>query len=194
MSSEEFGWAYDLSLPPVEKLVLLILANNSFEFVARTPFSNLEQRAGISLEKCRKVLSRLEKRGVVFSITEMSTDHGGLTVELYLKDAPLPPPAPKISKRKVADDGVVYVIRDGAGRCKIGISTNVEKRLISLKTSNAEELVISASFAVKSKNMRAIERAAHQHFREMRIRGEWFAVTDNEAIAFLKTLIVEAAP
>lgn len=71
--------------------------------------------------------------------------------------------------------GYVYFIRDGLGNIKIGVTDNVEKRLKSLQTANANRLEYHSGFRVKNiKDAMFIEKTLHELFKRDRIRGEWF--------------------
>lgn len=86
------------------------------------------------------------------------------------RPAPAPPPVPKEVQR-----GFVYVIQAvGTGMVKIGYTTDVAKRLASLQTGSAHELVLVDQWG----GTEAKERELHERFAEHRIRGEWF----NDAI------------
>ena len=83
--------------------------------------------------------------------------------------------------------GSVYVISDGANARKIGVARNVKSRLSSLQTGVYHKLLIEASYP--SDDALMVERVAHHLLREKRIRGEWFDVTDKEAISAVQQAI-----
>ena len=76
--------------------------------------------------------------------------------------------------------GVVYVMRDAEGLCKIGFSTNLPRRIVDLQRGlwggsrpiclmRAVQLPTSAVWAVESRVRRALKSRRHH--------GEWFCVT-----------------
>jgi hypothetical protein len=71
---------------------------------------------------------------------------------------------------------------------KIGMSGNVEERLRDIRTSLPFEPVLLASFEGTSKD----ERAAHNRFAELRIKGEWFRRSP-ELMAYIAELSVPSA-
>lgn len=75
-----------------------------------------------------------------------------------------------------------YFIRAGAeGPVKIGIAANPHERLRGLQTAHYEDLRII-------RLMRGnVEAALHYHFREQRIRGEWFTF-DNRMLTIRTSL------
>ena len=70
----------------------------------------------------------------------------------------------------IVDAGVeVYFIKDSE-YIKIGISTDVEKRLYGINTDNPHDIELLASFP----GSRKIEKALHAAFGFCRLRNEWF--------------------
>lgn len=74
--------------------------------------------------------------------------------------------------------GFVYFVkpkfRDGP--IKIGSTVELGHRIEGLQTSHFEELEIIG--AIESADYKAIERELHRRFSPWRVRGEWFASTD----------------
>src|SRR5688572_18714460 len=73
--------------------------------------------------------------------------------------------------------GYVYIIRLGR-HCKIGITKNMRRRMISIQGSNPEHLEIVHT--IPTNNMRRAERQIHEQFASRRIRGEWFDLSDDD--------------
>jgi len=65
----------------------------------------------------------------------------------------------------------IYVVRCGY-RVKIGYTANLNQRMHSLGTANHRPIELLASWA----GDKADEKALHQRFAELRVRGEWFAL------------------
>lgn len=63
----------------------------------------------------------------------------------------------------------IYFITAGS-YVKIGTSCNVEERLASIRTSNAEDARLAESFLGGHK----LEKALHALFKSHHVRGEWF--------------------
>lgn len=74
--------------------------------------------------------------------------------------------------------GYVYLMRSTGGEYKIGCSVSPERRLSSLKTGIPFDIELVYMFKVM--NMRATEKLLHFRYAEKRIRGEWFALSDND--------------
>lgn len=74
--------------------------------------------------------------------------------------------------------GFVYFITDGAA-IKIGVATNIEKRLSSLQIGNCRELSLKYAIPFKSREAAVCAEARlHGLYREWRLRGEWFNLLD----------------
>lgn len=70
---------------------------------------------------------------------------------------------------------MVYLIQAvGGGPVKIGHSTyrGVDRRIQQIQTGNPEQLVVRALFD----GGLWLEQALHEHFAELRLTGEWFAL------------------
>lgn len=72
-----------------------------------------------------------------------------------------------------SDEEKVYLITDGK-HVKIGVAKNVVRRLIQLQTGSPKKLRIMHSFAAGFE----CEDTLHKLFSHLRIRGEWFKLTN----------------
>lgn len=83
------------------------------------------------------------------------------------------------TKRKAARESKywLYAITDGQD-VKLGFSSNVQKRLKSLQTSQASELVVLWKFYTGRgrKTASNAEKCLHRFCKEFKIRGEWFSL------------------
>jgi hypothetical protein len=76
----------------------------------------------------------------------------------------------------------IYVVQVG-GRIKIGRTTNVEKRLETLRTGNADQVSLLAA----APGHVSIERLIHDRFAYCRFNGEWYS-PEPELITFIRLL------
>lgn len=77
----------------------------------------------------------------------------------------------------------IYVVTDGRGNIKIGISNNPNKRLSTLQTASPVQLKIYATVRVECSQIHAYERAIHRRLGRNRHIGEWFTMRASEAEA-----------
>lgn len=89
----------------------------------------------------------------------------------------------------MAEPTFVYVISDGAGACKVGVSRSPERRLRQLQSAASRRLHIARS--VPTVSAIAVEAYTHWLLREARLAGEWFRVT--EEAAHVAVVAAEAA-
>ena len=69
----------------------------------------------------------------------------------------------------------IYIIENDGGYIKIGVSTNVEKRLEMLSGSNGGGHKITRSWISPQTWLYTMEKVLHNHFSINRIEGtEWF--------------------
>lgn len=64
---------------------------------------------------------------------------------------------------------------------KIGFSSNVGRRLRSLQTGNSDTLKIHHSVEVPAEQARFVEKTIHHEYNYLRIKGEWFTMTPEQA-------------
>lgn len=75
----------------------------------------------------------------------------------------------------------IYVITTDRGVCKVGISDNPELRLAQLQTG--APYPIRLVYAAVHSDAQRVETVVHHMLRRKLCYGEWFSVTDAEAIA-----------
>jgi hypothetical protein len=91
------------------------------------------------------------------------------------------------------EDGVsyVYVISAGPLLHKVGISADPEGRIYGLRTGSPNEIDLVESHLHPWP--RKVERHAHDILREKQVRGEWFAVSAQEARTAVLAAIARVA-
>lgn len=76
----------------------------------------------------------------------------------------------------------VYFISNGNGAVKIGqTASNINGRLGQLQAASPYDLTVCA--VIDTKFQRRLEHKIHVANKHRRMRGEWFAMTDEEAVA-----------
>jgi hypothetical protein len=79
----------------------------------------------------------------------------------------------------------VYMIQQGSdGPIKIGRARNLSTRFVDLQVASAERLHLRAVFP----GGRALEQQIQNELQAHRLRGEWFAPSDEVRVWFLGTL------
>ncbi len=85
----------------------------------------------------------------------------------------------------------LYVIAASPeGPCKLGRSNDPERRLRQLQTGHSEYLRLYYREAVDASEVSAMERAVHKVIAFKRMKGEWFRITVEDAIAEIKHAIM----
>ena len=79
----------------------------------------------------------------------------------------------------------LYCIADNNGSVKFGFSKDPNRRVRSLQTGSADELVLLETISVPEDSVRQYERLLHSEFAHLRSRGEWFRITPEDAVAYL---------
>ena len=83
--------------------------------------------------------------------------------------------------------GFIYLVHiTGSNFYKIGYTKNIIKRLATLQTANALELVIIERFF--SLNANYLEMQIHKHYESQRVRGEWFQFSKKQVKDFVSVL------
>lgn len=69
---------------------------------------------------------------------------------------------------------LIYIVEDGRGNKKIGMTGNIKQRVNQLKTAIPNR-IISVMISDFMKNSREIERQLHDANKAYRLSGEWFS-------------------
>jgi hypothetical protein len=69
---------------------------------------------------------------------------------------------------------LIYIIEDGHGNKKIGVTENIEKRIRQLKTAISSG-ISKVSVSNLSENALILEKKLHDANNEYRLNGEWFS-------------------
>lgn len=77
----------------------------------------------------------------------------------------------------------IYLIRAYDGKCKIGITKNIDKRIRQLQTGNPEILTIQSQYL--SEIASKIESVLHRMYRHKKISGEWFSLDIDDEVNFI---------
>lgn len=79
----------------------------------------------------------------------------------------------------------VYFASNGKGCVKVGQTTYpLETRLAQLQAGSPYKLYVCAS--ITTDDRKAVEKRIHQSLKSSRLHGEWFSMSDAEAIAIAK--------
>ena len=79
----------------------------------------------------------------------------------------------------------IYLIQSQeSGRYKVGISLNPKKRVKQLQTGSGEELKLIHIF--ESEYPHLVEKGLHRHFKHLHAIGEWYNLSLEEELCFLK--------
>lgn len=87
----------------------------------------------------------------------------------------------------------VYVIKCDAGPIKVGMSDKPQKRLVDLQVACPFELELTHIADCKG-HASEIESAAHHFLSANHLRGEWFSVSVDVAVAAVQRAIDGVAP
>jgi KilA-N domain/Meiotically up-regulated gene 113 len=83
--------------------------------------------------------------------------------------------------------GFIYLVHISESNFyKIGYTKNIIKRLSTLQTANALELVIIERFF--SLNAKYLEMQIHKHYEFQRVRGEWFQFSKEQVKDFVSVI------
>lgn len=90
----------------------------------------------------------------------------------------------------------LYLFRSESGLYKIGISQDVKKRALSIKSSSGFEVEILSVWNTGNRDSRSVERALHDYLKDFRKIGEWFEFRDESVVDifdnFVKTSTTRA--
>lgn len=75
---------------------------------------------------------------------------------------------------------VVYIVGDDQGHYKIGITTDLKRRMIGLQNGNPYKLRVIDQIPPQGYAMRKLESLIHKNLRQHRMMGEWYKVDEAE--------------
>lgn len=90
-----------------------------------------------------------------------------------------------LSDASNSDIGYVYLLFGGDGRFKIGKSIDPAKRLAQFQIGSPD--TVRFEVVIATGRMSELESNLHAQFKDKRIRGEWFMLSD-EDVNFIKSL------
>lgn len=76
----------------------------------------------------------------------------------------------------------IYLIASGRDVIKVGIASDVRKRLRGLQTGAAYALHVMHQIEVDAAHSRTLEKLIHKALKPHHMRGEWFRVAPGKAI------------
>lgn len=83
--------------------------------------------------------------------------------------------------QKLDTEGYVYLVRAENGLVKIGLTKDVRNRMMALQPSSPTPLEVI--HVIQAMNCHRLERHLHKWHRKKRVRGEWFALDDEDIAA-----------
>jgi len=87
------------------------------------------------------------------------------------------------SQQQKYTPGGIYIIASPNGPVKIGVTTNPMRRLAHLQQSTPNKLDLLFYMKCREIHATTAERVVHYLLSAKRLKGEWFAVTPEHAIA-----------
>ncbi len=84
------------------------------------------------------------------------------------------------------DSQKMYIISDGTGFYKIGVSKDVTARIKNLQTANATKFKLVLT--IESVGAANLEKFFHCFFNDKRVEGEWFKLTEEDLLKVGKVL------
>ena len=79
----------------------------------------------------------------------------------------------------------IYLISNNLNQYKIGISKNPKRRIKELQTGNDSNLFIVSQYK-SEKYYKKIETALHNTYKYCNLLNEWFELSIEEAMGFIK--------
>ena len=85
----------------------------------------------------------------------------------------------------------LYAIKDlVTGLIKLGYSSDPRSRLRELQTGSSSPLHLLYYESVGNSDARLLESQLHRDLNYLRVRGEWFKLSDSEARSFIQWCVI----
>jgi len=98
------------------------------------------------------------------------------------------PPAEPEEAESEPETRFVYLVHDGAGAYKIGLTKDLAKRIWG-QIQPAYPRKLELIHAIETDHAEALEAYWHGRFADKRMNGEWFALTEEDIECFKKGLV-----
>lgn len=130
----------------------------------------------------KKVLSKKDFLQILgFEFLFIAKINYELALEKYQKERNI-----STKKKEKPTKGLVYLLKiEDRDEYKIGVTTNLDKRVTQLSTQMPFELEIINT--IKSNDIYQLESELHSKFEDKNINGEWFELT-NRDISYIKKI------
>ncbi len=189
MSTKAMAQAWDAALKPIEKLVLLAYADNTPDDGLIQPVctSLIAKMTGISSEALLQKISKdLVRKGWLVPYRE--TIDGATRYRMVVgtdsnKDGEASPFQDNAEEVAAPKKEFVYLVHDGTGAFKIG-RTNDLKRRIWDQMQPAYPRKLELIYSIITDKAKELEAYWHERFRDKRMNGEWFALTEEDIRLF----------
>lgn len=83
---------------------------------------------------------------------------------------------PTLIDRATVSGAGVYFLQDDLGRVKIGVTKDIAARKAAIQTGSGSDLHLIRFVAGAGQK---VEKWLHRRFKDQRVRGEWFAFSDD---------------
>ncbi len=70
---------------------------------------------------------------------------------------------------------MVYIVDSGSGAIKVGVTSNMLKRLAQFQHASPHEVTVVNTWKRKLMDAEKVEKLAHRILKQHHIRGEWFS-------------------
>lgn len=194
MSLETTAWAYRQRLRPHEKLLLILLADDSTDtnaedlrnhgIFASTTDDELSAKGGFTAHEIEIAAHGLIKASLIEPAPSpwrwrLRTDQG----------IPEPPRTPWPIKIVVRPH-FVYVATGGHGLTKIGIASNIQNRMRSISLAAGTSVALFESWSGPQAWCRKVERVALDALSDSVAYGEWFRIEPERARDMIAEIIL----
>lgn len=99
-----------------------------------------------------------------------------------------------MARKYNCDKALIYILRTkGANRpiLKIGITSDLKRRLKVLQTACPYVVQLAETFEVNSAAVHKLEAIIHKRLKDRRVRGEWFDTTTERAIRTVQEVLIK---
>jgi len=82
--------------------------------------------------------------------------------------------------------GNIYLITSDSGHTKIGYAKNIKTRFSAINQGVPNRLFLHYSRMVN--NVRELEAVLHKRFHDLRVKGEWFSLSESDLVEAVKII------
>ncbi len=184
------AWAFEQEIPPLRKFVLITLANVASETVSGDTtcypsYAYLQRMTCMSRRGLINTIHGLVEDGLLAVVNRKQGNQRHAS-NIYVLAMP---PTTENRDAPKQDEACSVYVAICLDKVKIGISTQLKKRLEDLDRNNPEKVKLYGYVETTSSTARKVEKACHEAFAKQATGNEWFDLDPTTTLKAVENML-----